>query len=102
MKSEIRPAPDDVDTVMRMSEVALLLEPDDDVAITTRDLAAGTRLSSAGGDFVLRGHIPRSHKFALRDVPVGGTVHKYGQSIGSATADIVVGDHVHSHNLGMD
>jgi altronate hydrolase len=29
-------------------------------------------------------------------------VHKYGQSIGRATADIAPGDHVHTHNVGMD
>ncbi len=88
--------------VIRLSEVALVLHPDDDVAITTRDLPAGTRLSSPDMELVLRGDIPRSHKFALRDVPSGGTVHKYGQSIGCATVDIMAGEHVHSHNLGMD
>src|SRR5690606_14672516 len=29
-------------------------------------------------------------------------VRKYGQPIGRATAAIAVGDHVHTHNLGMD
>lgn len=85
-----------------LSDVALVLRPDDDVAVTARDLAAGTELTTPGGTLVLRGDVPRSHKLALRDVLSGSTVYKYGQSIGLATADIHAGDHVHSHNLGMD
>ena len=85
-----------------LSDVALVLRPDDDVAITTRDLFAGTALTTPNGTLLLREDVPRSHKLALRDVPAGATVHKYGQSIGLATADIRAGDHVHSHNLGMD
>lgn len=90
------------DATVRLAEVALVLRPDDDVAITTRDLAAGTALTTATGILLVRGDVPRSHKLALRDVAAGATVHKYGQSIGLATADILAGDHVHSHNLGMD
>lgn len=51
---------------------------------------------------VVRQSVPRGHKLALRPVAAGEQVRKYGQSIGRATADIAVGDHVHTHNLGMD
>ena len=43
--------------------------------------------------------IPYGHKIALRDIPSGGTVLKYGESIGIATKDIQRGDYVHVHNL---
>ena len=43
--------------------------------------------------------IPAGHKVALRDIPKGRHVIKYGQVIGRATADIQKGDWVHSHNL---
>ena len=46
--------------------------------------------------------VPRGTSSAVRAVPAGAPVRKYGQSIGRATRDIAVGDHVHSHNLGMD
>nr|WP_236783360.1 altronate dehydratase family protein [Arthrobacter dokdonellae] len=46
--------------------------------------------------------VPRGHKIALRDVSAGDQVHKYGQSIGLATRPIKRGEHVHTHNLGMD
>ncbi|HEY8717496.1 altronate dehydratase family protein [Pengzhenrongella sp.] len=85
-----------------LAECALLLRPDDDVAVTTRELPAGTRVLLTTGEIVLADGVPRSHKLAVRDVASGEPVHKYGQSIGRATADITAGDHVHSHNLGMD
>lgn len=43
--------------------------------------------------------IPFGHKIALRDIPKGSIVMKYGLSIGNATQDIKAGDHVHIHNV---
>ena len=43
--------------------------------------------------------IAYGHKIALMDIAKGGTVLKYGLSIGSATRDIQAGDHVHTHNV---
>ncbi|WP_127128815.1 UxaA family hydrolase [Georgenia sp. SYP-B2076] len=81
----------------------VLLRPDDDVAIATRDLAAGRRLSLPGGGATeVATTVPRGHKIAVRTVATGAQVRKYGQSIGRATAAIALGEHVHTHNLGMD
>ncbi|HEY5249232.1 MAG TPA: UxaA family hydrolase, partial [Dermatophilaceae bacterium] len=80
--------------VLPLAQCALLLRPDDDVAVTTRELAAGTRLRTAERLVVLLAEVPRGHKLAVRDLPAGSTVHKYGQSIGRATADIAAGAHV--------
>jgi altronate hydrolase len=91
-------------TALALSEVALHLSPSDEVAVALRALAAGTviDLGGARGAISLQADIPRSHKFALVGVAAGDQVHKYGQSIGRATAPVQPGDHVHSHNLGMD
>ncbi|GAB4575621.1 MAG: UxaA family hydrolase [Anaerolineae bacterium] len=43
--------------------------------------------------------IPYGHKIALRDIPRGEQVIKYGLSIGTASQDIKAGDHVHIHNV---
>ncbi|WP_081844294.1 UxaA family hydrolase [Cellulomonas sp. URHE0023] len=85
-----------------LGQCALLLRPDDDVAVTTTTLQAGTRVRTATGEILLTGEVPRSHKLAVRDVAAGSAVHKYGQSIGLALVDIRAGTHVHTHNLGMD
>ena len=87
---------------LTLRDVALLLRPDDDVAVVTSDLEAGTVVSTGTGTIVVAADIAAGHKLAVRDVPEGGQVHKYGQSIGRATAAIAAGDHVHVHNLGMD
>src|SRR4051794_2943271 len=68
-----------------MTGDTLLLHPGDDVAVALRELPG----------------VPRGHKVAVRAVPAGATVRKYGQAIGVATAPFAEGDHVHTHNLGM-
>lgn len=87
-----------------LSDVALQLSERDEVAIALRPINAGTtvQLRVDGPEVTIQHDIPRSHKFALTDVASGEQLHKYGQSIGRVTTDIRVGDHVHSHNLGMD
>ncbi|MBB2924780.1 UxaA family hydrolase [Cellulomonas cellasea] len=89
-------------TLPELTDCALVLRPGDDVAVATRDLQSGTEIRHDGAPLTIRQSVPRGHKLAVRDVPAGGQVHKYGQSIGLATRDIAVGDHVHTHNLGMD
>jgi len=84
-----------------VAPTALLLQETDDVAVATGDLAAGTTVVAGGTEVTARSDIPRGHKLAVRAVPEGAPVHKYGQPIGLATTDIAVGDHVHVHNLAM-
>ena len=52
-------------------------------------------------DIVVTAHgdIPYGHKVAIRDIPLGETVYKYGLSIGTASRNIKAGDHVHVHNV---
>ncbi len=46
-----------------------------------------------------KGEIPAGHKFALRDIPKGEYVIKYGEIIGRASRDIQAGEWVHTHNV---
>ncbi|ACZ31548.1 Galactarate dehydratase [Xylanimonas cellulosilytica DSM 15894] len=80
----------------------LLLHPDDDVAVATRDLAAGETLDAGARTITTTGPVPRGHKVAVADLPPGAPVHKYGQVIGVATAPLAAGEHVHAHNLGFE
>ncbi len=72
----------------------------DDVATALRDLAAGDTVMLADGPVAIAADIPRGHKVAVRAVPAGAAVHKYGWPFGVATRDIAPGDHVHIHNVG--
>ena len=42
--------------------------------------------------------IPIGHKVALKDIPAGETVWKYGEDVGVTKAAIAKGEHLHVHN----
>jgi altronate hydrolase len=79
----------------------LLLHPDDDVAVAMTDLAPGDLVEVAGGRLPVLVPVAAGHKIAVRDLPAGTVVHKYGQVIGVTIGDVRRGDHVHVHNLRM-
>lgn len=47
-------------------------------------------------------NLDNGHKYAVRDIQKGEEIIKYGNTIGRATADILKGEHVHSHNLATN
>ncbi|HWO03469.1 MAG TPA: UxaA family hydrolase, partial [Methylomirabilota bacterium] len=84
-----------------ITDVAIILKPEDDVAIAKKEIPAGTILEDAGGRIEVRQDIKPGHKVARRARRTGETVRRYGQPIGFATADIAVGDHVHTQNVAV-
>lgn len=81
----------------------ILLRPSDDVAVATRDLQPGdTVVVDEELTITARSVVPRAHKIAVHDLPVGAHVRKYGQAIGVATRAIAVGEHVHVSNLAFE
>lgn len=80
----------------------LRLDPRDNVLTLTVPLAAGTVLTIHGRAITLSCDLALGHKLAACDLPRGGKVIKYGAPIGSTTADVGVGEHVHTHNLRSD
>jgi len=83
-----------------MKENALLIHPRDNVIVALRDLAAGEEVKAKGIDgFPLLEKIPASHKAALRDIPAGEEIIKYGEVVAVCTRDIIKGQWVHTHNL---
>ena len=84
-----------------ITDVALVLNPRDDVAIAKKEIPAGTVLEDARGRIEVRQDIRPGHKVARHARRTGEEVRRYGQVIGFATRDIAVGDHVHTQNLGI-
>ena len=92
-----------------MKQTCIRIHPKDTVAVALQPLSGNTRITAADYDraaagtedcgFLLNEDIPAGHKFALRDIPRGTAVIKYGEPIGIAAEDIPQGSHVHTHNL---
>ncbi|HCX34595.1 MAG TPA: flagellar biosynthesis protein FlgA [Rhodocyclaceae bacterium] len=80
-------------------------EADSVGVVVVEGVKAGTRLSGwimdQDKDIKVKAlsDIPIGHKLAIKSLRKGGTVIKYGVDIGCVTADIAVGEHVHTQNL---
>lgn len=85
-----------------LSQVAVHLRTEDNVAVASRNLVAGTEIQVNGKTMSLGGRVGLGHKVALKPIKKGEAVLKYGQIIGFASKDIVPGDHVHVHNVAAD
>lgn len=86
-----------------MEKQAVVINENDSVATATVDLKKGMEVSMFNGEkefkVVVSADIPFGHKLAIKEVATGEHVLKYNESIGKATKDIKVGDHVHVHNV---
>ncbi|HZR41665.1 MAG TPA: altronate dehydratase family protein [Ktedonobacteraceae bacterium] len=90
-----------------LSEVAVLLHPEDDVAIARVPLSRGVILQLppevVGGERLVEvtQRVQSGHKVALHDIAQGQPVLRYGSIIGFASEPIHAGSHVHTHNLAV-
>lgn len=86
-----------------MTQPALIINNKDNVATALKQLASADRICLTVEDRVLEviltQAIPTGHKFALSNIDKGGAVIKYGEKIGTASAVICKGAHVHLHNV---
>jgi len=82
---------------------AVVLNPKDNVATALTAFNKGDEvgLNSAGQKLkiTLVASIPFGHKFSIRPIGKGKPVIKYGEVIGITTTAVVIGDHVHVHNV---
>ena len=81
---------------------AIILDSKDNVATLIDNGLGGEGVSLIGADAAhvsLTADVPYGHKCAIKAIPAGGDIVKYGQVVGLATAAIAVGDHVHVHNV---
>jgi altronate hydrolase len=84
-----------------LSDYAVHLRPQDNIAVATRSIPAGTELRFDGATLRLPGAVRMGHKFAVRTMREGDAVYKYGQIIGFASRFIYPGEHVHVHNVRL-
>ena len=78
----------------------LHLAPEDNVVVACRDLKSGEFFEIMGHSPVkLHQLILIGHKVALRAIKKLGKIVKFGMPVVSAREDIVIGNHVHIHNM---
>lgn len=80
----------------------LLLSPADNVFVLREAVGEGESLVIGDRAVTLPHRLDRGHKIARRAIAPGEKILKYGAPIGSATAAIAVGEHVHIHNVKSD
>ncbi len=84
---------------------ALVHDPGDDVAVVIQDVASGDEIKVFSLEGAEKGSVKAAesvalgHKIAVRKIPKGKEILKYGRAIGRATRDIAEGGHVHIQNL---
>jgi altronate dehydratase len=81
---------------------ALVISERDNVATALERLEPGRLVQLGGLSVTVTEPVPSGHKLALRTIAAGEAVVKYGSPIGTATADIPAGTHVHIHNLASN
>lgn len=79
------------------------IHENDNVIVALNPIPAGRVLTipDKGGEVSVTAaeEIPAGHKMAVRDIPAGGEVIKYGFRIGNAKEDIPQGRWIHTHNI---
>jgi altronate dehydratase small subunit len=78
------------------------MAPTDNCLIARANLAAGTEVLIDDQPVTLPQPIEIGHKLARCDLAPGDKVLRYGAVIGSVTAPIAIGAHIHTHNLESD
>ena len=88
---------------MKKLRSVLHLAPEDNVVVACRDLKPGEFFEIVGHSPVkLHKRILIGHKVALRAIKKSEKIVKFGMPVGSARQDIVIGNHVHTHNMQSD
>lgn len=80
----------------------ILLSALDNVFVVRAPIDEGETINLSGVMVAMTQALSMGHKLARSNISPGDKVIKYGAPIGSATAQIRPGDHVHLHNLKSD
>ncbi|MGH3371665.1 MAG: UxaA family hydrolase, partial [Nocardioidaceae bacterium] len=79
---------------MRFEEVGVLPEPEDNVAIASRRIEAGTVVDFAGMAVTLPHTVMEGHRFVARPVAEGDPLLSWSTAFARALRDLAVGDYV--------
>jgi|WetSurMetagenome_2_1015567.scaffolds.fasta_scaffold1043987_2 altronate hydrolase len=82
---------------------ALILNPNDSVAVALHDISKGSRVElSNGSALIALDDIPTGHKILLTSLLPGAAIKKYGEIIGHARAGLLAGQWVHVEHFATE
>src|SRR5436305_14780461 len=91
-----------IEVAVPVSDYAIIVKPDDNVAVVKTPTFAGRTRSLPNGETVeISNEIPAGHRFATRDIPAREFVRQYGQPIGTSLA-IEKGEWITHENMSDD
>jgi altronate hydrolase len=89
-------------TAAPISDYAIIVNPDDNVAVVKNETYEGLTLSlPTFGTVTISKAVPPGHRFATRDIPPGDFVRQYGQPIGTSLG-IEKGEWISHENMTDD
>ena len=88
--------------MIRKIKKFVLLNATDNVLVCCQTITAEELVIIDETSYVMNTVINIGHKIARQPISKNQKVFKYGVAIGSATADIKIGEHVHMHNMKSD
>jgi hypothetical protein len=80
----------------------ILLHERDNILIVRRFIAEGEVIEIDGQSLTATSSVDVGHKLARFVLKKGQKVIRFGAPIGSISADVALGEHVHTHNMQSD
>ena len=91
-----------VQTPLLLSEFAIIVDPNDNVAVVKKETSPGLELLLPNESPIeVRAAVPPGHRFATRDIPAGEFVLQFGQPIGTSLG-IKEGEQITHDNMTDD
>jgi altronate hydrolase len=91
-----------VQTPSLLSEFAIIVDPNDNVAVVKKATSAGLELLLPDESLIeVRAAVPPGHRFSTRDIPAGDFVLQFGQPIGTSLG-IKQGEQITHDNMTDD
>lgn len=82
-----------------MQNKILVSHENDNTGVLIADMEKGEVVNLDGVSIESKEDIKFGFKIAVKDIPEGGSVYKYGYKIGIANRNISIGEMVHIHNM---
>jgi altronate hydrolase len=92
----------EIESLATAENAVIRLNAADNVGVARVPLSPRQRIAPGGSVLEVREAVPAGHKVALREIPKGEAILRYGQVMGRASMRIEAGAHVHMHNVGFE